>query len=575
MLRTLSLRNRILLIVLAGAVLPLGLTGYWLTRTSLRSGEELLNARLEEAIEAAAQGVRQAWIRRRSDLLSLGDLQVVQDGLAAAAGARSGSIIGEGSSREEAIPEALASGFRTLGSWARRVTVLDAADHILWTLQAPTREGAASGQSLAPALTVRLEIYDLPSGQRIGTLATDLPMTVLLEEPNVAAYAAGTVLAAFDPGSGASLLPLPFDPAVLADHRFVLGGDDWLSSRIELVEPPVTLVTAAPLTSLVEPFERAARRGLLALIAVATLAFALTATLTGRVTRSLSDLTAAAEAVAGGDLDRRVEDVGDDEVGRMGKAFNTMTESLRRTLRELADRKALAAVGEFAASLSHEIRNALTSIRVDLQLLEEGIPEDPGAPEIQRRALQKVTLLNRTVDDALSLARRGRVGEGTVDLLAVLRLSAEAAAPEYRERGVKLLIPVHGSVPEEVPGDQGALEQLFLNLLLNAAQAQDVGGSVNVTVRTEGGFTVVSIRDEGKGIPKDLQDRVFEPFFSTRPDGTGLGLAIVRQITQAHGGRVSLRSSPSEGTTVEVRLPLAASETDAGQPPVDRYNGTL
>jgi signal transduction histidine kinase len=324
-----------------------------------------------------------------------------------------------------------------------------------------------------------------------------------------------------------------------------------------------------------EPFERAARRGLLALIAVALLAFVLTAILTGRVTRSLSNLTTAAEAVAKGDLARTVEDVGDDEIGRVGRAFNTMTESLRRTLRELADRKALAAVGEFAASLSHEIRNALTSIRVDLQLLEEVGSEDPGAPEIQRRALEKVTLLNRTVDDALSLARSGRAGEGTVNLLAVLRSSAEAAAPEYEERRIKLLIPVHGLVLDEVSGDRGALEQLFLNLLLNAAQAQDAGGSVDVAVTIEGGFAVVSIRDQGRGIPKDLRDRVFEPFFSTRPDGTGLGLAIVRQITQAHGGRVSLHSPSSGGTTVEVRLPLAASETDSGQHPPDRYNGTL
>jgi signal transduction histidine kinase len=575
MLRTPSLRIRILLIVFVGAMLPLALTGVWLTRTSLRSGEELLGARLDEAVEVAAQGVRQAWIRRRSDLLSLGDLPVVQQGLAVPAGDRSGSVPGEGPSQEEAVPEALASSFRSLTTWARRVTILDAAEHVVWILQAPTPEGAASEQPLAPALTVRLEIYDLPSGRWMGTLVTDLPMTALLDDPHVAAYAAGTVLAAFDPASGASLLPLPFDPAVLADYRFVLGGHDWLSSRRELVEPPVTLVTAAPLTSVAEPFERAARRGLLALIGVALLAFGLTAILMARVTRSLSNLTRAAEAVAKGDLARRVEDVGDDEVGRVGRAFNTMTESLRRTLRELADRKALAAVGEFAASLSHEIRNALTSIRVDLQLLEEGETEDSGAPEIQRRALEKVTLLNRTVDDALSLARSGRVREGAVDLLAVLRSSAEAAAPEYEERGVKLLIPDHGSCPDELPGDQSALEQLFLNLLLNAAQAQDEGGSVNVAVTTEGGFAVVSIRDGGKGIPKDLQDRVFEPFFSTRPDGTGLGLAIVRQITQAHGGRVSLQSSSPAGTTVEVRLPLAASGENSGQPPAGRYNGTL
>jgi two-component system sensor histidine kinase AtoS len=401
-----------------------------------------------------------------------------------------------------------------------------------------------------------LEIYDLPSGRRLGALVADLPVTALLDEPRVVAYAAGMVMAAFDPGTDASLLPLPFDPAVLADERFVWGGDDWRTARSELEEPAVALVAAAPLTPVAEPFERAARQGLLALLAVALFAVALAAILTGRVTRSLARLTTAAEAVAQGELERRVEDAGDDEVGRLGRAFNTMTESLRRTLRELADRQALAAVGEFAASLSHEIRNALTSIRVDLQLLDEEAPEDASAPEIRSRALEKVNLLNRTVSDALSLARSGRVGQDNVDLCATLQSAAQSASPEFEERGAKLQSPSGASRPIEVRGDRGALEQLFLNLLLNAAQALDEGGSASVDLTTEDGIAVVSIRDTGPGIPEDLQERIFEPFFSTRPDGTGLGLAIARRTAQAHGGRISLRSSPGAGPTVEVRLPL-------------------
>ncbi len=516
----------------------------------------MLSARLDEALESTAQGVRRAWNRRRSDLLSLGDLPVVQRRLAATARADPVVVASGDSPREEEVPEALAASFRSLGSWAQRVVIRDIADRPVWTLRAPAAADAASEQFRAPALSVRLEIYDLPSGRRLGALVADLPVTALLDEPRVVAYAAGMVMAAFDPGTDASLLPLPFDPAVLADERFVWGGDDWRTARSELEEPAVALVAAAPLTPVAEPFERAARQGLLALLAVALFAVALAAILTGRVTRSLARLTTAAEAVAQGELERRVEDAGDDEVGRLGRAFNTMTESLRRTLRELADRQALAAVGEFAASLSHEIRNALTSIRVDLQLLDEEAPEDASAPEIRSRALEKVNLLNRTVSDALSLARSGRVGQDNVDLCATLQSAAQSASPEFEERGAKLQSPSGASRPIEVRGDRGALEQLFLNLLLNAAQALDEGGSASVDLTTEDGIAVVSIRDTGPGIPEDLQERIFEPFFSTRPDGTGLGLAIARRTAQAHGGRISLRSSPGAGPTVEVRLPL-------------------
>jgi signal transduction histidine kinase len=557
-----SLRTRFLLIVLFGAVLPLALIGFWLTRSSLRSGEELLSARLGEALESTAQDVRRAWNRRRSDLLSLGDLPVVQSRLAAAADAAVGPAGAAGATSEETVPEELAAYFTSLGSSVVRVVIRDTADRPVWNLPAATAAEVTAEQFEAPTLTVRLPIYDLPSGRWMGAAVADLPMTALLDEPRVAAYVAGMVLAAFDPGTGASLLPLPFDPAVLADERFVWGGDDWLTARRELVEPAVALVAAAPLTPIAEPFERAARQGLLALFVVALFAIALAAILTGRVTRSLARLTTAAEAVAQGDLDRRVADAGDDEVGRLGRAFNTMTESLRETLVELADRQALAAVGEFAASLSHDIRNALTSIRVDLQLLEEQGPEDDAAPEIQRRALEKVTLLNRTVNDALALARSGRVEKEILDLRTILESAAEAATPEFEERGAKLQSASHPS-PIEVSGDRGALEQLFLNLLLNAAQALDEGGSASLEVSTENEVAVVSIRDTGRGIPEDLHERVFEPFFSTRPGGTGLGLAIALRIAQAHGGRVSLRSLPGSGTTVEVQLPLVRPEPDS------------
>lgn len=560
--RTPSLRSRILLIVFLGAVLPLAATGAWLTRTSLRSGEELLSARLDEALENTAQGVRQSWIRRRSDLLSLGDHPVVQRRLAAEADAHASVIGAEGAYGEGAAPEALAANLQSLSNWARRIRIRDIEDRLVWTLEPTIPEDAASDQSLIPTLTVRLEIYDPFTGRRLGALAADLSMAALLGETAAAEYAIGMVLAAFDPESGASLLPLPFDPAVLSDERFAWGGDDWLTVRTELTEPAVALVAAAPLTPIAEPFELAARQGLMALVVVALFAIALAAVLTGRVTRSLARLTTAAEAVAQGDLDRRVADAGGGEVGRLGRAFNTMTESLRQTLRELSDRQALAAVGEFAALLSHDIRNALTSIRVDLQLLEEQTPEDSSASEIRRRALEKVTLLNRTVNDSLALARSGRVGKEVLDLRMILESAVEDAMPEFQDRGANLQAASHSS-PIEISGDRGGLVQLFLNLLLNAAQALDEGGSASLEVVLEDKVAVVSIRDTGPGIAKDLQERVFEAFFSTRPGGTGLGLAIARRTAQVHGGDISLRSLPGSGTMAEVRLPLVRPDPDS------------
>jgi signal transduction histidine kinase len=109
----------------------------------------------------------------------------------------------------------------------------------------------------------------------------------------------------------------------------------------------------------------------------------------------------------------------------------------------------------------------------------------------------------------------------------------------------------------QVVGDAAALEQAFLNLLLNAAQALEPGGRAQVGVTRELGDVTVIIRDEGRGIPKESAAKVFDLFYSTRPEGTGLGLSIARQIVQAHGGTIEIESTPGQGTTVRVTLPSA------------------
>jgi signal transduction histidine kinase len=111
-----------------------------------------------------------------------------------------------------------------------------------------------------------------------------------------------------------------------------------------------------------------------------------------------------------------------------------------------------------------------------------------------------------------------------------------------------------------VRGDAGALEQLFVNLLLNAAQAVEEKGSASVGLGTNDQMAVITIEDTGPGIPVELRDRIFEPFFSTRAEGTGLGLAIARRIARVHGGRLRLAEPTRTGAAFEVLLPLAPAE---------------
>jgi signal transduction histidine kinase len=533
----LSLRTRFLLLVVAGAVVPLALIGLWLTRTASRSGEELLRSRMVETLDRGAREVAGRWPSVRSDLISFTESATVQGALTEPA--RTVDLTIDGLTAYSGALSAL--------------TLYDVNGKAVWSQRPPSGSGA---EGLGPGLLVRLPVFATWNPERLGTLEVEIAIRLFLGDATLRTSSLGTVLAAFDPSTDASLLPLPFDAALLGAERFSWGGDDWITDRRILTEPPLILVTAAPMSPLTAPFEAAARRGLLVLLMVAGMVMMIAVFLTARMTRSLNRLAAAAEAVSRGQLDRRVEPTGRDEIGQVAGAFNTMIENLRRTLRELADRQALAAVGEFAASLSHEVRNALTSIRLDLQVSGEQLPDERAVTEPHARALKEIGRLNETVTGALELARSGRLKQVPVNLWAPLMAAVHAAGPEFAERNARLDAPGPGA-PIMVAGDAAALEQLFLNILLNAAQALDVRGAAALEVESANGQVSVTIRDDGQGIPAEALDRVFEAFYSTREGGTGLGLPIARRIAQAHGGQLRVRTAVGAGTEVEITLPLS------------------
>jgi signal transduction histidine kinase len=540
-LRAPSFRTRILLIVLTVSVIPLALTGLWLTRSAERSGEDLLLRRLEQTLSQTVSQIGNNWLRLRSDLLFLGEDETVQRALVA--------VGTEGVPGDP--PEEVRRLFEALDPSVVRVGIHGLERGELWTLTVIDSER----ERLQPTLRQSLAIHQRFPARELGSLQVDLELDGLLGAAAGAPSVAGQVLGAVETSTGAQLLPLPFDPALLETRRFSWGGDEWLTARRRMSDPALTLVAAAPLSGFAGPFQEAARRGTMWLAVVATAGVLITYMLTRRMTRSLERLAASAEAVSRGDLENRIEDPGRDEVGRVARAFNTMTESLRETLRELARRERFAAVGEFAASLAHEVRNPLTAIRIDLQRVEEWLPVDSPLREAQARALTEIGRLDATVSETLDVARTGRWRAGSVDLKAPLRAAAEAAAPAFAERDADLDASALAGAPIEVRGDEKALQQLFLNLMLNAAGALEAGGRAWIAIAVDGGHAVVSVHDTGVGIAPDTLDRVFDPLFTTRAEGTGLGLTVVKRIVDDHDGRIEIDSEIGVGTTVRVRLP--------------------
>lgn len=158
---------------------------------------------------------------------------------------------------------------------------------------------------------------------------------------------------------------------------------------------------------------------------------------------------------------------------------------------------------------------------------------------------------------SLHLSRSGKVPRRRLDLRNVLARAAQGADSSFHDRGTTLTTDRPTDQPSWILGDPVALEQLFLNLLLNAAQAVERGGAARLVLDAEGGDARIVVTDTGAGIPPEELTHVLDPFFSTKADGTGLGLPIARQIAVAHGGSLEIRSVAGEGTRVEVRLPLA------------------
>jgi len=541
-MRPLTLRTRFVLILVLGAVLPMGVVGYWLARSAERSGRQLLAQRLDETLGGIADEISSRWVEHRSHLSDLAEHEGVQAAL-------SGTM-----DAPQPPPESLRSVYARYDEDLPLVSAVDVEGRERVRLEPESPRGLF-GRGPTTVIEVSIGVYSR-SGERRGTLEAMLRWESLLAGGTEWAGAPGSMLTVLDQATGFAVRSSGIDANLVRSPRFEWEGEPWISRTRTIREPPLELVLAAPLAPLTQPFADATRRGLYAVIVIGLLSLVLATLATSRVTRSLSRLASSTDAVAKGDLQQKVPEGGGRELGRVAAAFNTMIDSLRSTLGELARQRSVAAVGEFAASLAHEVRNPLSSIRVDLELAEEGW--DQGrAREFVGRALRTVDRLEETVTGALRIARSGHIDRQELDLRTVLQAAKHGAGPELARHGAVWVEGASAAQPLTMNGDPSALEQVFLNLLLNAAQASEPGGAVRLDASAGSEFIEVSVMDEGRGIEPDHRDQVFDPFFTTRDGGSGLGLAVVDRIVSAHGGSVSVRSDVGKGTRVTVRLPRA------------------
>ena len=283
---------------------------------------------------------------------------------------------------------------------------------------------------------------------------------------------------------------------------------------------------------------------------------ALTSIYARRVLAPLTAVTDRAKAVAEGDLTPREVVATNDEIGELATTFEGMVAAIQRARAELVQAERLATIGKMAAHITHEIRNPLSSIGLNVELLEEEVAASGEKEPAQLVAAIKseVDRLSRIAEQYLSVARRPRPRLERERVEDLVRELGEFVRPELARAQVAMTISADEGLPE-VELDESQLRQALLNLIRNAREAMPKGGALAVSVLRVDGGVEIRVDDEGTGVPDEVRATIFDPFFTTKQRGTGLGLAITREIVEAHRGTIACEPREGRGTRFRIVLP--------------------
>jgi two-component system, NtrC family, sensor kinase len=357
-----------------------------------------------------------------------------------------------------------------------------------------------------------------------------------------------------------------------ADRAFVF--NDWYLTAYEPIRDPDGQIIGALYVGLLEaPFldrKNMITGRLLVMLSMATLAsLALILVVTNLVLKPIGRIIAMSHRVVDGDLTARVEIDPPGEMGELCRAVDGMAEAVCQreerlklaTSRQITQSEKLASIGRLASGIAHEINNPLTSILTFAHLLREKEPIDEQDTEDLDLIIHETKRAADIVQGLLDFARERPAVKEPLSLNDVVRRTVRLIRNQKLFRGVTIEEQLSSDLPA-VNGDTNRLQQVVLNLCLNAREAMEDGGTIHIGTRTKEGQVILEVRDTGHGIkPEDLE-QVFEPFFSTKPvgQGTGLGLSVTYGIVDQHSGRIEVDSEEGTGTTFTVLLPSLRKE---------------
>jgi signal transduction histidine kinase len=257
-----------------------------------------------------------------------------------------------------------------------------------------------------------------------------------------------------------------------------------------------------------------------------------------------------------------------DEIGDLGRNFNEMVRQLRESREEIerlyrtrmTRAEHLATLGELAAGLAHEIKNPLAGIAGVIEIIGRDLPPESPAREVLKEVQHEVLHIKKTLAELLDYARPRQPDFRPASLNDTVEHAVALARQQALSRPVEISFQRLESLPP-VEHDSAQVQQVLLNLLLNALQAIDGKGSIRVEIEHRDGHAIVAVTDTGRGIPPEHLPNIFRPFFTTKGSGTGLGLSLARRIVENHGGKIEVTSMPGVGSQFLVWLPLSRTSS--------------
>ena len=278
------------------------------------------------------------------------------------------------------------------------------------------------------------------------------------------------------------------------------------------------------------------------------------------LTEPVTVLLDATRRLKAGDLDYRVPAIAD-EFGELGNSINEMAGSLKEQMVRIRRTEQMVVAGELAAGLAHEIKNPLAGIKVAMDVLSREDALSREDREVMAKVTDEIKRLEVMMKNFLNFAKPPKPRFEMVNVNDIIRATLDfyflgGASPSGKPEGVDILEDLDPRVPERA-ADPLQLQQVFLNLFLNAVEAMPAGGMLAVKTGYDALSECVQIEisDSGQGIGEGIMGNIFQPFFTTKPKGTGLGLSICRQLIEQQGGTIKAENNPSDGTVFRIDLP--------------------